>query len=234
MNNIKFFTQHEQLKETLPPVPASKFWPQWFKDQSTSFSDGTANREGINTVKSCPAMLHVLNMGYIILLWTDFKLMRTPDNNEIQGLSPNPQMFPITTHPEEQIDAYPFGPDTFKGTVKLINPWQVRTAPGYSCMFVSPYYHKHNNLEVLVGSVDTDRYHEAHVNTFLTSATNEEVKLDYGMPLMQVIPYKREEFKMETLVGDYRSSICKAMQFVHESLFAAQSYRKKLSPKWFK
>jgi hypothetical protein len=234
MNNIKFFTQHEQLKETLPPVPASKFWPQWFKDQSTSFSDGTANREGINTVKSCPAMLDVLNMGYIIPLWTDFKLMRTPDNNNIQWLSPNPQMFPITTHPEEQIDAYPFGPNTFKGTVKLINPWQVRTAPGYSCMFVSPYYHKHNNLEVLVGSVDTDRYHEAHVNTFLTSATNEEVKLDYGMPLMQVIPYKREEFKMETLVGDYRSSICKAMQFVHESLFAAQSYRKKLSPKWFK
>ena len=140
MNNIKFFTQHEQLKETLPPVPASKFWPQWFKDQSTSFSDGTANREGINTVKSCPAMLDVLNMGYIIPLWTDFKLMRTPDNTNIQWLSPNPQMFPITTHPEEQIDAYPFGPNTFKGTVKLINPWQVRTAPGYSCMFVSPYF----------------------------------------------------------------------------------------------
>jgi|TARA_B110000914_G_scaffold92659_1_gene81483 hypothetical protein len=232
MNNIKFFTQHEQLKETLPPVPASKFWPQWFKDQGTGSFD-TPNREGSNTVKSCPAMLDVLNMGYIIPLWADFKLMRQT-NNDISWLSPNPEMYGIDFHLEEQIDAYPFGPDTFKGTVKLINPWQVRTAPGYSCMFVSPYYHKHNNLEVLVGSVDTDRYHEAHVNTFLTSATNEEVKLDYGMPLMQVIPYKREEFKMETLVGDYRSSICKAMQFVHESLFAAQSYRKKLSPKWFK
>ena len=234
MNNIKFFTQHEQLKETLPPVPASKFWPQWFKDQSTSFSDGTANREGINTVKSCPAMLDVLNMGYIIPLWTDFKLMRTPDNTNIQWLSPNPQMFPITTHPEEQIDAYPFGPNTFKGTVKLINPWQVRTAPGYSCMFVSPYYHKHDNLEVLVGSIDTDRYHQSHVNTLVTAPLDQEVRLDYGMPLVQVIPYKREEFKMEVLVGDYRSSITKAMQFVHESMFAAQGYRKKLSPKWFK
>jgi hypothetical protein len=224
MNNIKFFTQHEQLKETLPPVPASKFWPQWFKDQGTGSFD-TPNREGSNTVKSCPAMLDVLNMGYIIPLWADFKLMRQT-NNDISWLSPNPEMYGIDFHLEEQIDAYPFGPDTFKGTVKLINPWQVRTAPGYSCMFVSPYYHKHDNLE--------DRYHQTHVNTLVTAPVNQEVRLDYGMPLVQVIPYKREEFKMEVLVGDYRSSITKAMQFVHESMFAAQSYRKKLSPKWFK
>jgi hypothetical protein len=231
MNNIKFFTQHEQLKETLPPVPASKFWPQWFKDQSTG-SFNTETRQGINTVKSCPAMLDVLNMGYIIPLWSDFKLMRSQNN--LGWASPNSDMFPITLHPEEQIDAYPFSSNTFRGTVKLINPWQVRTAPGYSCMFVSPYYHKHNNLEVLVGSIDTDRYHQSHVNTLVTAPLDQEVRLDYGMPLVQVIPYKREEFKMEVLVGDYRSSITKAMQFVHESMFAAQSYRKKLSPKWFK
>lgn len=230
MTNIKFFTSHEQLKETLPPVPASKFWPKWFKDQSTG-NFNTETRQGINTVKSCPAMLDVLNMGYVIPLWSDFKLIRT--ENDIGWISPNSNIFPITTHPEEQIDAYPFGPNTFKGTVKLINPWKVRTSPGYSCMFVSPYYHKNDNLEVLVGSIDTDRYHEAHVNTFLTSELNQEIKLNYGMPLVQVIPYKREKFKMETLVGDHRSSISKAMQFIHSSMFAAQSYRKKLSPKWF-
>jgi len=231
MSNIKFFTNYDQLKETLPPVPASKFWPQWFKDQSSG-NFNTETRQGINTVKSCPAILDVLNMGYVIPLWSDFKLMRT-DNN-VGWISPNTDMFPITIHPEEQIDAYPFSPDTFKGTVKLINPWKIRTALGYSCMLVSPFYHSHSNLEVLVGSIDTDRYHEAHVNTFVTSEVNKEVMLDYGMPLVQVIPYKREQFKMETLVGDYRSAISKAVQFVHSSMFAAQSYRKKLSPKWFK
>jgi hypothetical protein len=231
MSNIKFFTLHEQLKETLPPVPASKFWPQWFKDQSTG-NFNTETRQGINTVKSCPAILDVLNMGYIIPLWSDFKLLQT--ENDLGWISPNREMFPITVHPEEQIDAYPFSSNTFKGTVKLINPWNIRTDAGYSCMFVSPFYHTHPNLEVLVGSIDTDRYHEAHVNTFVTSQTNEEVNLKYGMPLVQVIPYKREEFKMETLVGDYRSAISKAMQFIHSSMFSAQSYRKKLSPKWFK
>jgi hypothetical protein len=231
MNKIEFFTKHEQLRETLPPIPASKFWPQWFKDQSTG-NFNTETRQGINTVKSCPAILDVLNMGYVIPLWSDFKLMRTEDN--VGWISPNTDMFPITIHPEEQIDAYPFNYNTFRGTVKLINPWQIRTAPGYSCMFVSPFYHKHENTEVLVGSIDTDVYHEAHVNTFITSEINQEIKLDYGMPIVQVIPYKREAFKMETKVGDYRSAVSKAMQFVHSSMFKAQSYRKKLSPKWFK
>jgi hypothetical protein len=231
MTNIKFFTRYEQLKETLPPVPASKFWPQWFKNQNSGNFD-TETRRGINTVKSCPAILDVLNMGYVIPLWSDFKLIRTHDN--IRWASPNQEMFPISIHPEEQIDAYPFSPDTFKGTVKLINPWQIRTMPGYSCMLISPFYHKSDNLEVLVGSIDTDTFHEAHVNTFITSEINQEVNLKYGMPLVQVIPYKREEFKMETLVGDHRSVINKAMQFVHSSMFKAQSYRKKLSPKWFK
>ena len=231
MTNIKFFTNYEQLAETLPPVPASKFWPQWFKNQGTGNFNSTT-RQGINTVKSCPAMLDVLNMGYVIPLWCDFKLMQ--QNGNVGWISPNHERYSVVLHPEEQIDAYPFGPNTFRGTVKLINPWKIRTPKGYSTLFVSPFYHTHDNLEILTGSIDTDTYHEAHVNTFFSSVENEEVLLNYGMPLVQVIPYKREEFEMETLVGDYRSSISKAMQFIHSSMFAAQSYRKKLSPKWFK
>ena len=30
-----------------------------------------------------------------------------------------------------------------------MNPWYVKTPPGYSCMFVAPYYNKHKNLEIM-------------------------------------------------------------------------------------
>jgi len=30
-NKVTFFTPFSELQETLPPVPASKFWPEWFK-----------------------------------------------------------------------------------------------------------------------------------------------------------------------------------------------------------
>lgn len=231
ISKITFFTHLEQLKETLPPVPASKFWPEWFKKQGSG-NFNTETREGINTVKSCPAVHDVLNMGYVIPLWSDFKLVRTPDN--MGWRSPNPDQFPIVTHPGEQINNYPFTHDTFKGTVKFINPWYIKTPPGYSTWFVSPMYHSNEHIEVLTGSIDTDRYHEAHVNTFFRAPLNTEIMLDYGMPLVQVIPYKREEFEMEALVGDHRTALNKAMQFIHGSMFKAQSYRKKLSPKWFK
>ena len=32
---VTFFTNFEELKISLPPVPASKFWPEWFKKQKT-------------------------------------------------------------------------------------------------------------------------------------------------------------------------------------------------------
>ena len=30
---VTFFTQYEELREAMPPVQASKFWPEWFKKQ---------------------------------------------------------------------------------------------------------------------------------------------------------------------------------------------------------
>ena len=66
---VTFFTNYEELKESLPPVPASKFWPEWFKKQKTpevQMSQELEDRGGPKTVKSCPGILDVLNQGYII------------------------------------------------------------------------------------------------------------------------------------------------------------------------
>jgi hypothetical protein len=49
------------------------------------------------------------------------------------------------------------------------------------------------------------------------------------MPIAQVIPFKREEFKMKVDTGDHRSMENKVTQFIHQSMFAKQHYRKKLS-----
>ena len=32
--DVTFFTKWEELPEAMPPVPATKFWPEWFKKQS--------------------------------------------------------------------------------------------------------------------------------------------------------------------------------------------------------
>ena len=240
---VTFFTNYEELKESLPPVPASKFWPEWFKKQKTpevQMSQELEDRGGPKTVKSCPGILDVLNQGYIIPLWCDYKVVRVPSTQEqpqgIRWRMPGGQqsLFGASTHPMEQMDAYPFSPDTFNGSFKFMNPWYVKTPPGYSCMFVAPYYNKHKNLEIMNGIIDTDLYHEAHINSFFTAPMGEEITFEYGMPICQVIPFKREDYEMEVLVGDHRSMHNKVTQFIHNSLFKAQHYRPKLSPKRYK
>ena len=90
-------------------------------------------------------------------------------------------------------------------------------------MFVAPYYNKHNNLEIMNGIIDTDLYHEAHINSFFTAPMGEEVTLEYGMPICQVIPFKREDYEMEVLTGDHRSMHNKVTQFIHNSLYICNS-----------
>tara|TARA_B100000586_G_scaffold265194_1_gene236568 strand:+ start:120 stop:839 length:720 start_codon:yes stop_codon:yes gene_type:complete len=233
MTEVTFFTEFEELKLSLPPVPSREFWPEWFKNQRGNWEaeDGTKRM----TVKSCPGILDVLCYGYIIPLWSDYMVVRVSptrenSNRHIGWRLPegNDDKFFAGSHSGDQIDSYPFPPDTFHGTFKLVNPWSIRTSPGYSCYITAPHYNKHPNLTTLSGIVDTDIYHEAHINTWFTAPLEEEIILPYGMPVAQIIPFKREEFEMKTEVGDHRTMINKMTQFVHKSKFAKQHYRKKL------
>ena len=272
MTEVTFFTEFEELKDANPPVPASEFWPEWFKKQKgpgkwkteaqsktgkcpvkhnpettnsslpvfKNLSSEQEDEEEKLTVKSCPGILDVLNYGYIIPLWSDYKVIRFPISEKYpQGIG---WWFPdrvqnigsADTHPGAQIDSYPFPPDTFYGTLKFINPWCIKTPPGYSCYFTAPHYNKHPNITVLSGIIDTDIYHEGHINTWFTAPLEEEILLPYGMPIAQIIPFKREEFEMKVECGDHRSKTNKVTQFIHNQLFGNQHYREKLKTNRYK
>ena len=250
--NVLFYTAFKELEETIPPVPASEFWPEWFKKQTARRA---SDEHPWSTVKSCPGIMDILNMGYIIPLWCDYKVtkVKAPDmsgavnpetasDQEHQLIITTPQklsqdgspLFGAATHPHEQIDYYPFKENQWKGSLKFVTPWEVKTDPGYSCLITAPFYHRHEHLEVLTGSVDTDRSHEMHVNSFFESKVDQEVKFERGIPLCQIIPYKREDYKMETAVGDYRTKVNRLTQWIHNSMFIPQHYREKLSRKPYK
>ena len=231
MTEVTFFTHIEELKHAFPPVPAREFWPEWFKKQSAG-----------HTVKTCPGILDVLSYGYIVPLWSDFSVTRGPGPNDIewripdsihQQHGPSPQ-HAATTHPGQQIEHYPFPPDTFHGSFKLINPWMIKTAPGYSCYICEPQYNTHPNLKILNGIIDTDIYHETHLNTWFTAPAGEEKILSLGMPIAQIIPFKREEFEMKISNGDERSIANKINRFVHNARFVKGGYRDKLMTNRYK
>jgi hypothetical protein len=100
----------------------------------------------------------------------------------------------ITFHPKEQAEKHPFaGPYPYP---KFNNPWSIKTPKGYSTLFVQPM-HRESIFTILPGIVDTDIY-TAPVNfPFIINDINFEGLIPKGTPIAQIIPIKRDVWKMQ-------------------------------------
>jgi hypothetical protein len=85
-----------------------------------------------------------------------------------------------------EISAYP----------KWMNPWSISTEPGYSCMFIQPM-HRESVFTIFPGVVDTDKYISCVNFPFVLNDLSFEGLIPAGTPIAQVIPFKRDSFKME-------------------------------------
>ncbi len=79
--------------------------------------------------------------------------------------------------------------------------WIIRTAPGWSCLFVPPLNRPSPVVEILSGLVDTDRFHNEINFPFLTFADDGVHVLEQGTPLIQVIPFQRSDPAVRARVG---------------------------------
>jgi hypothetical protein len=75
--------------------------------------------------------------------------------------------------------------------VKVINPWLIKTAPGWSCLFLPTLWDPNPNYTMLPAIVNTDYYHNAHM--VMNILTDEPFELEAGKAIWHVIPFKREK-----------------------------------------
>ena len=108
-----------------------------------------------------------------------------------------PSFGPIQFHPVEQLPVHPSKGEHKISYPKWINPWAIKTPPGYSVLFISPM-HRESIFTILPGIVDTDQY-SAPVNFpfVLNEADRFEGLIPAGTPMAQVIPFKRDSWQME-------------------------------------
>jgi hypothetical protein len=100
----------------------------------------------------------------------------------------------ITFHPITQAPKHPSA--NSQGYPKWMNPWAIKTPKGYSTLFVQPM-HRESVFTILPGIVDTDTY-TATVNfPFVISDLKFEGMIPKGTPLVQVIPFKRDNWTLE-------------------------------------
>jgi hypothetical protein len=195
------FTNVLNVLEDFLPQPASKVIPEWYKDtESYMGGDKKPRGDGTNpgTIKRCMPVFDALNAGYTLVTYTDIWVSRKEQiltNGKLvkEPWYEWPSYAPVEFHPPEQALLYPGA--TGGPIPKWLNPWGIKTPPGYSTLFIAPV-HRYNPLIAFPGVVDTDTY-TAPVNVIFELADPDfEGLVPAGTPIVQVIPFKREAWTM--------------------------------------
>ncbi len=216
-NKIVFKCLKELLELTdIKPEPISYSIPEWFKKLEHSFTN--------MTVKGCLPFMDTLTTGYLLRTQQDYYFNLKKRDNPKEGesewdyqvrpslqtigghLAAQSEYTGVATTPSWHGNIQLFGSKFIERNLadvffKFDNPWFIETPPGYSCLFVPPLNNNDNRFEVLSGIVDTDM----HIQRIQFPAVfngwkykqGYEGTVKKGTPLVQVIPFKRERWKMK-------------------------------------
>lgn len=207
--DIKFITEDPNLVDYFSPVPTRKFLPDWFKDLPQT-NHCEAFKGDIATIKTCVPVTDFMTSGYIIKnAWeTDLQMLKDPNSDNLYHEFRHPSYNEnyISGHYHEQC------PINIKGNnrsyFKISNDWLVRTPPGYSCLFFQPFYFFEERYTLFPAIIDTDKYDTpVQFTGVVNTSENETITIKPGDPLIQAIPFKREDWKMEVSMAQTRNSL---------------------------
>jgi hypothetical protein len=206
--------------------------------------DGSGNTSA--TIKRCMPVFDAITGGYIIYTHTDVFVSqkeveyldgdhknKTGEDRKLtekqrikKGLVKTipsyewPSYTPLGFHPVQQAPNHPRKGDLSDSMSypKWINPWAIKTSPGYSVLFIQPM-HRDSSFTILEGIVDTDQY-TAPVNfPFTLNDWGFEGLIPAGTPMAQVIPFKRESWQMSIGGKIEYESLSKTTSLLRTSFF---------------
>jgi hypothetical protein len=187
------------------PEPCKLNIPEWYKEIEHS--------PEFLTVKGCMPFLDTLTSGYLLKIPVDLYLEHNQYSKEGRYTTMNSNVRDIniplninrskseSIHPPEQLGKCPFNQKNQNLPFqKIINPWIIKTPPGYSCLFLPPMNNSDDRFSIIPGIVDTDTF-ESEVNFPIIINGDKYPTLTTvikkGTPYVQVIPFKRDSWKME-------------------------------------
>lgn len=216
------FEAPASLLDVLPkPRPASKFIPDWYKKMPkhckaenvppTLQNEFLDDLVGVGTMKSCLPARDYLTGGYIIPSWSDYMFIKDKQEGFINvGMPLQPEddvanYVGCGTHGEEQVRGSWIADlcDVEGKILKLESPWQIKTPKGYSTLFFSPHYHK-CDVKIFPAIVDTDMHHEVNFPFELVNP-DKRTHLKYGDPVIQALPFKRDDWESEIKERDEKA-----------------------------
>lgn len=192
--------------------------PDWFKNVP----------HGDVTLKRCYGVADFMRTGYVMPLWATLDV-RLPISKFDQRWDArfdviHSRLFSVETIDEYDMDYY-FSYESLvrnqfplhqtgsecpvakkkpreSSYLKLVTPWAIRTAPGWSSLFLPTLWEPNPHYEVLGAVVHTDYYPNA--NVVINVLSNSPFRIEEGTVMQHVIPFKRDESMLNTevLKGD--------------------------------
>ena len=214
---IKFNIDDKTALEHWKPVPAKDCLPEWYANMTAAKDTYNFDENVLRSIRACVPVEDFLTAGYILKATYEVRVSEKIENfipkmniltantvnnklndsnktDDMQGLHPNnavgiyaENMCPMRSAEKKHPGNY----------FRFNSEWSIQTPPGYSCLVIQPYYLFQNEFSILPAIIDTDKFNQKiPVVGYLTKA-NSEVRFFCGDPLVQVIPFKRDDWESE-------------------------------------
>ena len=200
-------TEKNNLQYLENPSPSIKKMPEWYR--KTDLLIGGKDTPSIGEIpkpalKSCIPFFDALSHGYTIETWCDIKISYT---KEYSLLSEEEQDYPnfywtMDPQPIEIRDInimnnFPV-PEYFSKTPYVWKqPWAIKTPPGYSLLYTHPLNRLDLPFFTLSGISDSDLFYSAGNLPFYLKKGFTGI-IPAGTPIAQIIPIKRESWKVSS------------------------------------
>lgn len=198
MKHIITFTDIDNPEGVLDkPRPAAEYIPQWYKDAKAYLNPSgkqklTDDGSPYVSVKKCLPVFDMMTAGYIMETPYDIYITQTPDGPYFRW----GHMEAIHFQSMEQTQNHPYFRD-ITYAARIVHPWSIKTPKGWSIMVMEPQHHEPGPIVCSSGIIDTDKY-PMPFNLFLKLRDpNFEGVIEAGTPLVQIIPFKREDWESQ-------------------------------------
>lgn len=227
---FKIYTPYLNVSEEYKPVPASSCVPDWYTEQKSYLYDKKVpaiDQLFVATIKKCIPVFDSITSGYIFFSFVDIYVQQIngiprfvwPNFLKIDDRNEDPIQF----HNNWQLDKYPNVPKN-QEVPKFINPWIIKTPTGYSSIIQNPM-HRDLPFQIIPGIVDTDKYLLPINFPFVLKDPNWEGMIPAKTPLAQIIPFKRDSWKIELDKFENNKKPTKKIEDLVKSIFY-DSYKK--------
>ena len=201
-NKITFHSNrlYNIISEEYYPKSAKNLTPEWFK-QADKFElnkqtgEYWPNAEGglVRSFKSCPGLLDIFITGYFYVTPCDIVFSKLENGDVIATPEPGYEDFVWNRAP---MNEFPVPHGYLDRHFHWYPNWAPEVPDGYSVLYVNPINRFDLPFITTSAIIDNDKMNtQGFIPFFLRD--DFEGKLPKGTPYLQLIPYKREDWKME-------------------------------------